>query len=155
MAIVTVNSNIYGATGVNGYTAPNSSSLLGVTRTIQGTVANAATDNTGSRYPLFRIPWSAILLPATSFHTASWGFAQAVIGTLEDPDGLLDAAKGAAAGGQLPITIFASLWNKPFWQQMGLAAMPTSPFAEVAAVAEADATGAGTLNFFVQYANHV
>lgn len=156
MAKVAVKSSLFGTTGVGGYTAPSAAARAGEVHRAAGTISNAATDNTGSTYLLAELPWSAILLPETAFHTAGWGFAQAVIGTPEDPDGLLDAAKGASATGQTPVVIFGAKWNQPLWQQCGLAAMPTDgSLARIQAVAEADAAGAGVLNFDIRYVNHI
>jgi len=156
MAVVTLNSTVFGSTGAAGYTAPNSTARDGHPHVVAGRVTNAATDNTGSKYLLAQIPWGAILQPSTAFLTKDWGFAQAVIGVDEDMDCILDAAKGTAVGGQLPITIFTSKWNVPLWQACGLSAMPTDKaFANVYAVAEADAAGAGTLDFHIEYALHV
>ncbi len=155
MAKVSLKSTIFGSSGASGYAAPSAASRDGHLHVVAGRVTNASTDNTGSLYLLAEIPWNAILQPSTAFLTANWGFAQAVIGVAEDPDSLLDAAKGSAAGGQLPVTIFGSLWNKPLWQALGLAAMPTSGPAKLSAVAEADAAGAGTLDFHIEYALHL
>lgn len=149
-------STIFGATVAGDYVAPQSAARDGHIRRIAGRITNTATASTGSKYLLAEIPWSAILLPQTAFLTMNWGFAQAVIGTDEDPDGLLDAVKGASATGQLPITIFGAKWNLPFWAQMGLPAMPIKgSFAKLYAVAEADATGAGTLDFDIQFADYI
>lgn len=156
MAVENLKSTIFGATVAGDYVAPDSAARDGHIRRIAGRVSNSAGANTGSKYLLCELPWSCILLSQTAFRTDNWGFAQAVIGTDEDPDGLLDAAKGASATGQLPITIFGAKWNKPFWAQMGLAAMPAKgAFARLYAVAEADATGAGTLDFDIQFADYI
>lgn len=156
MAVVTLKSTVFGATGASGYTAPNSSARDGRLHVVTGRATNAATDNTGSKYLLAEIPWGAILQPSTAFLTKDWGFAQAVIGVDEDPDIILDAVKGTAVGGQLPITIFTVKWNVPLWQLCGLAAMPTDKaYANVYAVAEADAAAAGTLDFQIEYTLHV
>ena len=92
MAVVKLKSTIFEGTGVNGYQAPDSSALQGVFHRVAGRVTNSATDNTGSTYLIAQIPWAAILLHDSTIRTDAWGFAQAVVGTPEDPDGLYDAA---------------------------------------------------------------
>lgn len=155
MAKVSLKSTIFGSTGVSGYTEPSAASRDGHLHVVAGRVTNASTDSSGSKYLLAEIPWNAILSPRCAFLTKDWGFAQAVIGVEEDPDILIDAVKGSAAGGILPVTIFGSLWNKPLWQALGLSAMPVGGPAKLSAVAEADAAGAGTLDFHIEYALHL
>lgn len=155
MAIVTLKSTIFGTVGVAGYTAPAGASRDGKVHRITGSVANAATDNSGSKYLLAELPWSAILHPTTAIRTDGWGFAQAVVGTDEAPTGLLNAVKGVSTTGQLPIAIFDAKWGKPLWQALGLAAMPTNGPAKLYAKGVADAAGAGTLYFDISYSNHL
>ncbi|WP_112312493.1 hypothetical protein [Pseudogemmobacter bohemicus] len=155
MAVVKLKSTIFGVTGVNGYQAPDSSALQGVFHRVAGRVTNGATDNTGSTYLIAQIPWAAILLHDSRIRTDAWGFAQAVVGTPEDPDGLYDAAKGASATGVVLFDVFTAKWNQPLWKQLGLAKMPNKPFAELMFVARADATGAGTADFDIRYALHI
>ncbi|MES2667925.1 MAG: hypothetical protein V4712_17710 [Pseudomonadota bacterium] len=153
MAIVNLKSTVFGVTGVAGYTAPNGSARDGRIHRVAGRISNGAGDSNLSKYLICELPWSAILLPPTAFMTTAWGFAQAVIGTDEDSDGLLDVARATGgATGNVPITIFGAKWNLPFWGQMGLASAPLKGFAKLYAVAEADATGAGTLDFDIHYA---
>lgn len=155
MAVVNNKSTVFGITGVAGYAAPAGASRDGKLHRVTGSVANLISDNTGSKYLLCEIPWSAIIHPTTAFRTDGWGFAQAVIGTDEATTGLLNAAKGVSAAGQNPITIFDAKWGKPLWQQLGLPAMPTSGPAKLYARGIADATVAGTLSFDISYSNHL
>lgn len=155
MAIVNLKSTIYGIVGTAGYAAPAGASRDGQIHYVAGRITNAATDNTGSKYLICELPWTAILQPETAFRTDAWGFAQAVIGVDEDPDSLLDAVKGVSTTGQLPVTIFGTLWNKPLWQALGLASMPLTGPAKLYAIAEANAAGAGTMDFHIRYANHL
>ncbi|GAB1361824.1 hypothetical protein MASR1M32_10600 [Rhodobacter sp.] len=80
---------------------------------------------------------------------------EAVVGTPEDPDGLYDAAKGASATGVVLFDPFTTKWNKPLWEQLGLAAMPKTGVARLMFVAEADAAGAGTADFDIRWVNHI
>ena len=152
MAIINKLSSFYGDFVGGVWATPAAASRDGKQHVIQGAVTNAAGNNSGSTYKLFTLPWTAILLPITAFRTDTWGFAQVQIGTLSTPLGILNAAKGVSTTGQLPITIFGAKWNKPLWEAIGLAAMPTDTgFADIYATTIADATGAGTLSFHVEY----
>lgn len=155
MAIVKLKSTVFGVTGVAGYTPPDSAARNGLIHRIAGRVTNAATDNTGSTYTLCEVPWSAILLHDSTLRTDAWGFAQAVVGTPEDPDGLYDAAKGSSATGVAVFAAYGAKWNLPLWQQAGLAAMPKTGLARIQFVAEADAAGAGTADFDLRFALHL
>jgi hypothetical protein len=154
MAIVKLKSTIFGTTA-DGYTAPNGAQRDGQFHRAAGRVTNGAADNTGSTYLIAELPWSAIILHESLVRTDNWGFAQAVIGTPEDPDGLYDAAKGASATGVALFAAFSAKWNLPLWQQLGLAAMPLKGPAQLMFVAEADAAGAGTADFDIRWVNHV
>lgn len=156
MAVVTKKSTVFGAlVASGGYQAPNSASAKGLPMRIAGRVSNEATDQTGSKYLLCEVPSSAIMLPESAIRTTAWGFAQAVVGVEGAPDGLLDVTRATGgATGNNPITIFTPNWNVPIWQQMGLASDPLKPV-QIWVVAEADATGAGTIDFDLQFANHV
>ncbi|WP_226779014.1 hypothetical protein [Oceaniglobus trochenteri] len=155
MPIVKQKSSIFGTTGEAGYTSPNSSSRNGRINRVVGTVTCAATDLQGSEYLVAQVPSSAIMLPESAIRTTAWGFAQAVIGVKGDTDALLDVAKATGgATGNKPITIFGSLWNKPLWQQLGMAADPGHAI-DLIVFTEGDATAAGTLEFDLSFANHV
>ena len=156
MAIVNVQSSFFPAMVSGIWTPPFAASRDGKDHVIQGTVANGATDSSGSTYKLFTLPWTAILLPDAAFRTDGWGFAQVQIGPAEAPLGLLNAAKGVSTTGQLPVTIFGTRWNQPFWQACGLASIPTDkPFCDVIVTTIAGATGAGTMSFYVPFVTHV
>ena len=155
MAVVKLKSTIFGVTGVNGYQAPDSSALQGVFHRVAGRVTNGATDNAGSTYLIAQIPWNAILLHDSTIRTDAWGFAQAVVGTPEDTDGLYDAAKGAVATGVALFAAYSARWNQPLWKQLGLASMPNKPFADLLFFAKADAAAAGTADFDIRYALHI
>lgn len=156
MAIVSRKSNFYGSVGVSGYTEPNAAARDGHLHVLQGRVYNSLTDSSGSKYLLCDIPWNAILLPRCAFYTKDWGFAQAVIGTEEVPNGLLDAARGVASAGQLPISIFSGTkWAKQLWELVGLTALPNTGPAKLYATAAADADVAGNLAFSIEYALHL
>lgn len=155
MPVEHIKSDIFGSTGASGYTSPNSASRNGRINRVAGTVACAADALTGSTYLLASVPSSAIMLPESAIMTTAWGFAQAVVGTLGVTDGLLDVTKATGgASGNNPITIFGAKWNVPVWQQFGLAADPGIPL-DILAIAQADATGAGSIKFDLVFANHI
>ena len=155
MAIEFKQSSIFGSTGTTGYTAPNGSSRNGRINRVAGIVANSLTALTGSRYLICQIPSSAIMLPESAIKTTGWGFAQATIGTPDLLTGLLDVAKATGGTtGNKPITIFGATWNKPIWQQLGLAADPGHPVDLVVSTAT-DATVAGQIDFDLVFANHI
>ncbi|HGG04229.1 MAG TPA: hypothetical protein ENK28_02130 [Aliiroseovarius sp.] len=154
MAIVNKKSTIYGS-NATGYTAPNSASRAGLITRVAGTVSNEATDNAKSTYVLCDVPASAILLPESAIKTTGWGFAQAIVGVAAATTALLNVTKATGgATGNKPITIFGSNWNKPIWQQLGLADDPKVPLTLIVSTI-ADATGAGQIDFDLVFANHV
>jgi hypothetical protein len=157
MAIRTdVKADTFGSVASGAYAAPFASARDGRIHRTAGRITGLAADNTGSRYLIAQIPTSAIILPQSFIRTDLWAFAQAVIGTLAVPTGLLNVAKatGGATGNAL-VTIFGAKWAQPAWQQAGLAAAPATPFLDIFAHAIADATVLGTIDFDIWYANHL
>jgi hypothetical protein len=156
MAIRTdVKADTFGVTGA-AYVPPFASARDGRIHRTAGRVSALAADNTGSRFLIAQIPTSAIILPQSFIRTDLWAFAQAVIGTIAVPTGLLNVARatGGATGNAL-VTIFGAKWAQPAWQQAGLAAAPVGvPFLDIFAHAIADATVLGTIDFDIWYANH-
>lgn len=155
MAIRKVQSSAYGQL-VNGVLVPaRGASALGLITRMAGTVACLATDETGSEFSLVTVPASAILLPASAIKTTAWGFAQAVIGVDGDTTALLNVTKATGgATGNTPITLFDANWNKPIWQQLGMAEDPANPIT-LKVFTVADATIDGQIDFDLQFANHV
>ena len=123
--------------------------IAGIVRHATGTVANAATDSTGSMYHLADIPSHAILHEDTFFDVQGWGFAQVVIGTRTDTDALLDVAK-SAANMQNPIAQGDANHGKRLWEVLGLAANPGGNIG-IWAHAEGNATAAGSMPFRISY----
>jgi hypothetical protein len=155
MAIRNVKSTVFGLTGAT-YTPPNAAARDGKVHHISGTVANIVGDNTGSRYHLFTLPATAIILPQSLIRTDAWGFAQAVVGTVGFTTGLLNVARATGgAGGNALATVFAADWNSPLWEQLGMSAPPTQNMIDIEAFTIADATGAGTLSFDIWFADHM
>ncbi|MEL6886898.1 MAG: hypothetical protein AAFP87_20490 [Pseudomonadota bacterium] len=156
MAIRKVKSSVYGSYDGQGVFLPaTGASSLGKIMNVAGTVSCLAADNQGSEYHLTDVPPSAIMLPTSAIRTTGWGFAQAVIGVDGDTDALLDVTRATGgATGNTPITIFTANWNKPIWEQLGLAEMPLSHLT-LKVFTEADATADGTIEFDLQFANHV
>lgn len=155
MGIVQGKSTTFGKISDTGrYQGPSGASAKGKTIRVAGTVDCAAEDSNGSTYDIVEIPSSYILLPGSAMHTTAWGFAQAVFGADGVTDALLDVTKatGGATGNGL-VTIFDAKWNKPIWQQLGLAEDPGVVTLKV--FAEADATIDGQIKFDLQFANHV
>lgn len=144
MAVVTSNSDLY-RDDLSTDNPVEAMRLKGVLRASIGSVANLATDSSGSMYKLGEIPSYAILSEDTFFDVENWGFAQVVIGTKTDTDALLDVARSAATT-QSPIAIGDANHGKRFWEVLGLAADPGGVI-PLYAHAEAGATGAGTMLF--------
>lgn len=156
MAIVNLKSTIFGSYGVDGsYIAPDGGQRDGAIHHVAGSVSNAADDSSGSTYLLCTVPASFILLPESLLDAEGWGFAQTVLGITGAADGLLDAAtSGLSASGDAIVARFGSDWNKPIWEQAGLAADPLVPV-DIMLTAEANAAGAGIAHFDFRFANHI
>lgn len=148
-------SSVFGQVVGGVFVPASGASAQGLITRVTGTVANLATDLQGSEYHLLNVPASAIMLPGSAIKTTGWGFAQAVIGIDGDTDALLDVTKATGgASGNTPIALFGALWNKPIWQQLGMAEAPGN-FITLKVFTEADATIAGQIDFDLQFANHV
>ncbi len=155
MAIVKNYSTVFGASADGIRQVPNSASRHGRVMVVAGKVTCLATDNLGSIYLLAPIPSSAIILPATLIKGDAWGFAQFVVGIEGAVDQLLDITTvSALTAGDPILAAFDAKWNKPVWEQAGLAADPMTPL-NLMLTAEADATGAGQVDFDLHIANHV
>lgn len=155
MAIVNKKSSVYAAMAATGMIAATASSAHGVIARVAGTITNDATDNSGSTYLMLAVPASAIILPESAIKTTGWGFAQATIGVAGDTAALLNVTKATGGGtGNNPVVLFDAKWNKPIWKQLGLAADPGTLIELVVSTAT-DATGAGTIDFDLVFANHV
>ncbi|MDW3181772.1 hypothetical protein [Roseobacter sp.] len=148
-------SSFYGQLVAGVFVPSRGASSLGQITRVAGTVSGLSSDLQGSEYHLLDVPSSAIMLPTSAIRTTAWSFAQAVIGVDGDTDALLDVAKATGgATGNTPITIFGAIWNKPIWQQLGMAADPGNPIT-LKVFTEADATVDGQIDFDLQFANHV
>lgn len=113
------------------------------------TATNAATDSSGSKYLLCKLPSCAILDALTAFQVENWGFAAIRIGTADDVDALVAVLKSAGTTVS-PVAQFDAKHGKPLWEVLGLAADPGGDIA-LYAHAIANATGAGTLLGEVHY----
>jgi hypothetical protein len=118
-------------------------------KVMTGTVANGASDSSGSSYKLAEIPADALLMPQTFFDVENWGFAQVVIGTKSDTDALVDQTK-ATEDIVAPIAQGDAYHGKSLWEIMGLAANPGGTLS-LWIHAEADAAGAGSMPFQIVY----
>ncbi len=155
MPVYKSQSNLFGGTFNGAYRAPNGASKNGRINRVVGTVVSAIDAQAGSTFKLATIPASAIMLPESRIKTTAWGFAQAVVGTTGATDTLLDVLKATGgAAGNAPVVMFDAKWNRPLWQQLGLAKDPGKPI-DLIVIAEADATVAGQLDFDLQFANHI
>lgn len=114
-----------------------------------GTLANLATDLSGSKYRLVDLPSNCILQPGTFFDVENDGFAQIVIGTEDDTDALVDQTK-ATENIVTPIVAGDANHGKELWEVLGLAADPGGMIS-LWKHAEANATGAGSMPFAVHY----
>lgn len=115
-----------------------------------GTVANAATDSSGSKYHLVDIPAHALLDPRTAFAVAGWGFATVSIGTETDVDALVQVLK-SAGNTVTPAAFGDAKHGVPIWQILGMTAEPASGIVSLYAHAIANATGAGSMKFEIHY----
>lgn len=125
----------------------------GYRRTAIGKAENAADDSSGSMYLLAELPSHAILTRSTFFHVQNWGFAAVRLGTYDDVDALLAVAK-ADATTQAPITALIESAGERLWETMGLAADPGGVIG-IYAHAIADATGAGSMPFVIEWIDNV
>jgi hypothetical protein len=107
------------------------------------TSTNAADDLLGSTYLLASLPSDCILDSRTFFKVDDTGFAAIRIGTLADPEALVNVAKSAGAMVE-PITRGGAAHAKPLWDVLGLDADPGG-FIDIYQHGIANATGAGTL----------
>lgn len=115
-----------------------------------GTIANLATDNTGSSYHLIDLPADAILDALTCFKVDTWGFADIRIGTRTDIGALVNQTRAAGAT-VTPIARLGVQHGKRLWQVLGLAKAPSNNIIGLYAHGIANATGAGTMLFELHY----
>lgn len=148
MAIVTGQSNLYRSAQAL-ENNPDPQLRAGVVRHAVGTVANLATDSSGSMYRLAPVPSYAILHPSTLFDVENWGFAQVVIGSRDITDQLLDVARSAATT-QSPFAWGDANHGKRLWEVLGMSADPNAVI-DIYAHAEANATGAGSMPFCIAW----
>lgn len=149
MAVVEARSDLIHDTMDLTSTPPDPQKARGRLICATGTVANLATDSSGSSYQLAVIPGDALVHEDTFFDVEAWGFAQVVIGTETDTDALVDVARSAAAIHR-PVADGDANHGKRLWEILGLAADPGGNIA-LWAHAEANATGAGSMPFRIAY----
>lgn len=114
-----------------------------------GTVANGASDSSGSTYHLADLPSDCLLDDSTAFDVENWGFAAIRIGTRDDVDALVAVLK--SAGNTATCKAFGDAnHGKMLWEQLGLAADPGGKIG-IYAHAIAGATGAGSMPFRIAY----
>lgn len=123
--------------------------VRGRTYTAVGAVTNASDDLNGSTFLLARIPSHAILKTGTRFIVTNWGFAAVRIGTKDDVDALVSQTQ-ATENVIDPITDGDANHAKELWEVLGLASDPGGDIA-IYAHAIADATGAGSMQFQIDY----
>lgn len=152
MAVVNTKSDLYrDAAALGAIPMPNK--LRGVVRHAVGTVANGASDSTGSTFKLATLPSHAVMHPSTLFDVEIWGFAQVVIGSLAETDQILDVARSAATT-QSPFAFGDANHAKELWDVLGLAADPGGTI-DIYAHAEGAATGAGSMPFCIAWLDTV
>lgn len=115
-----------------------------------GNVSNLATDTQGSKYKLADLPSEAILQPGTFFKVDLWGYADIRIGTFTDPAALVSQLKSAGAL-VTPIAQGDARHGQPLWQALGLAADPGGLIGIWAHGSVANAAGAGSMRFALDY----
>ena len=115
-----------------------------------GSVANGASDSSGSTYHLADLPSDCILDSATGFQVENWGFAAIRLGTRSDVDALASVLKSAGTVVSPIVKYAAASHGKPLWEVLGLADDPGGTIG-IYAHAIADATGAGSMAFEIHY----
>ena len=148
MAVITqYAAEVFGATvgGIRG--APDYTSSHGTYRVTSGKVTCAASDSSGSTYWLARLPSTVILRPESKIDLQAWGFTIAKIGIVTDTDALLSVADTTGLSDVSTFLAFDDAkWNKPLWEQLGLASDPGSTF-DIGLFTEAAASGSGDAPF--------
>lgn len=115
-----------------------------------GTVANAATDLSGSKYHLADLPADCLLDPRTAFDVENWGYAAIRIGTEDDVDALSAVLK-SAGNTVSPVAFGDANHGKRLWEILGLAEAPANGVIAIYAHGIANATGAGSMPFAIHY----
>lgn len=148
--------DIYGVLDANGILrgTPDYRKTRAGVHVTQGTITNAAGDESGSKYRIAKLPSSVILLPESVIDLQSWGFVIAKIGLDADTDALLSVADTTALSDvSSPIAHGDSRWGKELWEQLGLAEDPAGDL-EISIHTEANAAGAGTATFALYWAGN-
>lgn len=148
MAVVQKTSNLF-VNPHDGDTAIDPLLTAGRDKYAIGSVTNAADDSNGSTYKLVSLPSDCILLEGTKFDVENTGFATINIGTKTDADALITVAK-SAGNTVTPIAFGDAKHGKRLWEVLGLAANPGGMI-DLYQHASANATGAGTTLFQIQY----
>ncbi|PJN95600.1 hypothetical protein CNY89_07515 [Amaricoccus sp. HAR-UPW-R2A-40] len=148
MGIVTVKSDLYRAEQTGG-PVPDALKVKGVLRRATGKVFNAASDSAGSIYKLIKLRSDVILTERTLFHNAGWGFATTQVGVLGAAAALFTKTTSASTT-ESPITGIEAVSGQRLWEQLGLSADPRGEI-ELVAIAAANATGAGSMPFAVEW----
>lgn len=152
MAIVTQKSNLYRAEQTGG-PVPDALQVKGVVRRATGKVTNAATDSAGSVYKLAKLPSRVILGPGTLFHNQGWGFATTQVGIAGAATALFTKTTIASTT-ESPITGIEAASGQRLWEQLGMAADPNGEI-ELVAIAAANATGAGSMPFTIEWIDDI
>ncbi len=146
MAVVENKSNIFPAPG-EGATDPLVSK--GRIKTALGQVACAADDNAGSKYLLCRVPSYANVHHDCIVYCENWGIANLKVGNFAGDTLIVDTTT-AAATEQLPFTRASTAQGQRWWEALGHASDPGG-WLDIYAHADADAAGAGTLDFLIAW----
>lgn len=149
MAVVNETSDLF-PDRMAGDAIPDPARARGRSICATGTVANGASDSSGSTYHLVDLPADAILDSRTAFDVENWGFAAIRIGTKSDVDALVAVLK-AAGNTVSPVAFGDAKHGLPLWQVLGLSARPAGNVISLYAHAIAAATGAGSMPFEVHY----
>lgn len=148
MPIVTVKSDLYRAEQIGG-AVPDARKVRGVRRSAFGRIVNAATDSSGSVYKLIRLHSDVILGRNTLFHNESLGFATTRVGIVGSLAALFTKTTSASTT-ESPVTAIEEAAGTRLWQHLGLSANPNAEI-ELVFGAAADATGAGSMNFCLEW----
>lgn len=148
MAIVEGRSDLIG-NYIAGVATPDPEQARARIVMMNGTLTHAATDSDESKWLLAELPSTCILGDRTVFKVDGLGLATVNIGTHDDIDALITIAK--SSGNEVkPIVFGDSNHAKRLWEVLGLSKDPGGMIG-LYLHASANATGAGTMPFRIEY----
>lgn len=148
MAVVNLKSNLFRDQQAGG-AVPDALQVKGIVRRAVGSIANAAADSNTSTYKLISLPSYVILGVGTYFYNENWGFAVTQVGVAGDGDALFTKTT-AATTFEAPVSAVEQASGVRLWELLGLAEDPNDMI-DLIVTAAADAAGAGTMTFVIEW----